>query len=62
MLILTGFEDAYYGEPDLMDIPEGQEDAHIGKSAFVDLITGDKLVLVTKIGVCNQIMLVKLDK
>lgn len=24
-----GFKDAYYGEPDLMVIPEGQEDAHI---------------------------------
>lgn len=39
MLILTGFEDAFYGEPDLLVIPEEQEDEHIGKSAFVDLIT-----------------------
>ena len=39
LLILTGFKDAYYGEPDLIVIPEGQENAHTGKSAFIDLIT-----------------------
>ena len=40
LLILTGFEDAYYSEPGLVVIPEGQEHEHAGKSAFLDLITG----------------------
>lgn len=40
LLILTGFEDAYYEEPGLIVIPEGQEHEHAGKSAFLDLITG----------------------
>ena len=31
--------DAYYGEPDLIVIPEGQQDAPTGKSTFVELIT-----------------------
>lgn len=64
MLILTGFEDAYYEEPGLIVIPEGQEHEHAGKSAFLDLITGapfkvtwwQKLVCV-----CDQIMQVKLE-
>jgi len=40
LLILTDFDDAYYREPDLIIIPEGQENEPTGKSAFVDLITG----------------------
>lgn len=58
MLILTCFDDAYYREPDLIIIPEGQEHEPTGKPAFVDLITGAPFNVLPgdKSGVCNQIM------